>query len=89
MLNAVKLPPPAPGPQSRHAYAEEAAHLRAHPQEWFTIRKADTQAAAWGMAAAIKRGQKAAFRPANEFEVYTHDTEVNARYIGPGGAKHE
>lgn len=88
MMITSSAPAPAPGPEEP-AFAAEVAHLKENPGEWFTVRTAPTRAAAWSMAAAIRQGKKVAFRPANEFEVYTHDTQVNARYVGPGAAENE
>ncbi len=78
------------GPQGR--WSEEAAELKANPGRWallVTFGGTENNHLARAMAANIKSGRYASFRPHGHFEAISAatakgtSTEVYARYIGP------
>lgn len=71
-----------PGPE-RNKYKELVEHLKQHPGEWVKVRTAPNPDAAGAAAYQIKKGRRADFRPAGEFDAYTTGCDVIARYIGP------
>ncbi|KAA0979912.1 hypothetical protein FQ154_01765 [Paeniglutamicibacter gangotriensis] len=74
-----------PGPRNtreRNDYSHLAAHLRANPGVWVKVRTAPTIGAAGAAAHQIRAGKRVAFRPAAEYEAYSHGLEVIARYVG-------
>jgi hypothetical protein len=73
-------------PNTSTVLNDEARELRAHPHEWAVIRDYDNQRAANVFAWAVRKGQRAVFRPAGSFEATTRTvngvTRVYARYVG-------
>jgi hypothetical protein len=94
-----ETPPEAPGKHTtrQRVLSEEAAELREHPGHWAVMRvypNAEGPTAKI-LAANIKNGNYAAFRPRRYFEAEAHldvatdngirAWKVYARYIGPPG----
>jgi hypothetical protein len=79
---------PAPGfePDKRDynggKYQDTADKLRAMPGEWAVIAVADTPKQAQQLAANVRRGRTAAFRPIGDWEATTRINEVLARFVG-------
>ncbi|WP_404285240.1 hypothetical protein [Glutamicibacter arilaitensis] len=74
-----------PGPshvRERRAHSDVAEHLEENPGVWVKVTTTGTQNAAANMAWQIKKGVRAAFRPAGHFDAYSTGNEVVARYIG-------
>jgi hypothetical protein len=67
-------------------YSAEAAELRANPKRWALLMTRDNARSAAVWAAQARRGDKAAFRPVEEWEFNCAGCDVYARYVGPDGA---
>lgn len=74
-----------PGPavtRERRSHLEVAEHLKQNPGIWALVRTAPSPNAAASAAFQIRRGRRAAFRPAGDYDAYANGGEVIARYIG-------
>ena len=74
---------PHPSASGKLAFGTEAERLRSEiPGQWAKIALCSSTSSASSMATNIRRGRKAAFMPAGDWEAAASGTEVYARFVG-------
>lgn len=71
-----------PDPETNIKYLAEAEEARSNPGKWFKFQTKETENAAWSAANQIRKGRKAAFRPAGSFDTAVRGTDVLISYVG-------